>query len=236
MRFTYSATLLIVALAVGCSSSEVTEVAETAEQVKGLAATLPLVTEFEKPDSGTDEQDEPIAPFEENLDFFTPPKMIIPIEIEEPEDTGGELPPLRLVGFVGSPGDKAMVEVDGKTQIVTAGKRVNGVEIVSVESPNVQLRWGETELTLNFYEPSKSDRPKVTQNGAVAYSPGLSSLGSRAQSPSTTRPTASKPPAPRPRVSLPALPGLPKPRKAGDVDFPEFPDLGAGPPVAPPSL
>lgn len=230
MRSTYFIWMLMtVAIAAGCSSSDVAEdEGHEAPESPALAATLPVVTDFGANESLADTADE-VAPFEENLDIFTPPKMIIPIEIDEPEDdSNGELPPLRLVGFIGSAGDKALVSVDGERHIVTAGKRLNGVEIVSVASPKVALKWGETELTLDFYKPNKSDRPKVSPSPSMTFSPGLSNFGAPRNPSGTATPPRPTPP-PRPAVSLPSLPGLPSPGNSIGDDLEDFPDLGVGP-------
>lgn len=234
MRWNHSAwTLLALSLVAGCSSSEPAEVGETTDQLSGaLASTLPVVAEFDKPGKSAAKNDELVTPFEENLDFFSPPKMVIPIEPDEPEeDLGGELPPLRLVGFVGDAGDKALVAVDGKTHMVTSGKQLNGVEIVNVKSPDVELRWGETKLTLNFYKPSKTDRAQPRQMPSMPFSPGLSNVGQRPNRPNPLNAAAPQPAAPRPPISLPSLPGLPSAGSSTGSDLSDFPDLGAGPPA-----
>jgi len=234
MRLTHSAWLLLltVAFAAGCSSSEVAEVDEKSDLLTGaLASTMPLITEFESLEDATEDSGEPVTPFDENLNFFTPPKMIIPIEAEEQEEElGGDLPPLRLVGFVG---DKAMVDVKGKMHIVTPGKRLNGFEIVSVESPNVELRWGETALTLNFYKPGKTTH-KPAYTPSPAFSSKLSNFGSPPKDRGASKATPQSAPAPpRPHTSLPPLPGLPSPGNSTGAGLSEFPDLGSGPGAAP---
>lgn len=234
MRWNHSAwTFLALAIVAGCSSSEPAEVGEKADPLNvTLTSALPVVTEFDKKDKSASKSDEFVTPFEENLDFFSPPKMVIPIAPDEPEETpSGELPPLRLVGFVGDDGDKALVSVDGKAHLVTAGKQLNGVEIVSVKSPDVELRWGETKLTLNFFKPSKTDRAHAGQMPSAAFSPGLSNVGQRPNRQNPMNAAAPRPAAPRPPIALPSLPGLPTGGASTSTDLSDFPDLGAGPPA-----
>ncbi|MAD80746.1 MAG: hypothetical protein CMJ50_07880 [Planctomycetaceae bacterium] len=222
-------------MVVGCSSSEDAEVAEKTDKADiALASTLPLVTKLEKSDGQPDETDEPVTPFDEDLNFFTPPKMVIPTELDEEEiDLSGDLPPLRLVGFVGAAGDKAMVAVDGKSHIVKAGKRLNGIEIVSVASPNVGLRWGETELTLNFYKPNKTKRAAPKAAPLMTFSPGLSNFGNGQDNHNSLNSAAKAIPTPGPTTSLPPLPSLPTTGNAAGADLSVFPDLGPGLDAAP---
>lgn len=223
MRWTHSAcTLLTIALVAGCSSSETAEVDEDTKQVSDASAsTLPTVAELRESGGLPDNADDLVTPFAENLNFFTAPKTFIPTEPEEVEiDLSGELPPLRLVGFVGAAGDKAMVHVDGKMHIVKAGKSLKGIEIVSVESPNVGIRWGATELTLNFYEPSKANRRPRKAAPSFTFSPVRSDIGSR---PNNNNP--------RPPTVLPPLSTVPTPDKAAVDNLSDFPDLGSAPPA-----
>ncbi len=228
MRSSHTAWILLAsAFLAGCSSQDLAEVADTADPVAHtLVSTLPVVTEFEKPEIPLAAEDEPIAPFEEDLDFFTPPKMLGPMPLAEPATEGnGKLPPVRLVGFVGATGEQAMVAVGDEMHLVTAGKHLNGVEIVDVKSPRVDLRWGETELTLDFYKPSKAERDQRGKARSGLNAPGLSGANDApGRRPNTPRPT----PSPRPQVSLPALPSLPMPGSSIDTTLPDIPDVGLG--------
>jgi len=239
MRPTHTAWILLAILLIaGCSSSEPNEVVQKSDSLNSpLASTEAVVTSFEKTDSVAASTDEPVSPFEENLDFFTPPKLVVPVEVEEPvDDGGGALPPLRLVGFIGAAGDKAMMAVDDKMHIVTAGKRLNGVEIVSVQSPNVELRWGEMQLKLDFYQPRKSDRGQANTKAVRSSSPPtLSRADTYSNRPPRQNATGRPISTPRPPIALPSLPGLPMPGNVSPADMSIFPDLsaGPGPPPAP---
>jgi hypothetical protein len=122
-----------------------------------------------------------------------------------------------------------MVTVEGKMHIVTAGKRLSGIEIVSVDSPKLGLRWGETELTLDFYKPIKSNRTVRKVEPILTFSDGLTNFGNKKNDRNTSKAAPNAPLAPRPPNGLPSLPSLPQP---GD-DIPGsnlsvVPDLGSG--------
>ena len=232
MRLTYRVwTLLTLTLVAGCSGGEDAEVSEESEAVETeLVSRQTETSESDKKEAGADEI---VGPFAENLNFFNPPKMFIPLETDDELDLSGDLPPLRLVGFVGAAGDQAMVTIDGKMHLVTAGKRLSGIEIVSVESPTVGLRWGETELTLDFYKPIKSNRTVRKVKPVLTFSQGLSNFeDSQDKNRKSPGPTLASP-NPQPRTTLPPLPSLPKLGVAPKSNLSAFPDI-SGPGIPAP--
>ena len=235
MRLTHRVwTLLAIVLVSGCSGSDDADVSEESDVVEtALVSTQPVVSELEKSAGGPGETDEVRGPFAENLNLFTPPKMIIPFETDEDEfDLTGDLPPIRLVGFVGATGDKAMMTIEGNIHLVTAGERISGIEIVSVESPKVGLRWGETELMLDFYKPIKSNRTVRKVEPTFTFSPGL--LDSEDSRNHHNTPAAPKAASYRqPHSGLQPLPTLPMPGDAPGNILPVVPNLGPETPPAP---
>ncbi len=236
MRLTYRVwTLLTIALVAGCSGSDDAEDSEEDAGVETtMVSTQPGGSDGEKSGGASDEAAEFGGPFAENLNFFSPPKMIMSMEEDDEVDLTGDLPPLRLVGFVGAAGDKAMVTVEGKMYIVTAGRRLSGIEIVSVESPKMALRWGETELTLDFYKPIKSNRTVRKVEPTLTFSQRLSKMADSKKGRSTsiakpkgerTRKTNAVPPLP---TALPLLPNLLQPGAIPGTNLSGLPDSGSG--------
>src|SRR6185436_1171911 len=126
---------------------------------------------------------------------FLPPK-------EEPktaESTAStkqtERPKLRLLGFSNVDGFKALVELKGDVQAVEAGDVIEGVQVVSVEPPNVTFQFASSRWSTKlFYQPWHNE-----QTG-VASSPGAS----RAFSTPSRGAARTSPVAPTSRLPAPA--------------------------------
>ncbi len=229
MRPTHFATLTLATVLVfsGCSSSDVAAVVPTETPATGpLASTLPVVTAFELQEDVVSADDATIAPFDENLDFFSPPKMLIPVDDDlTPKDTQGKQPPVRLVGFLGRSGEKALLAVDDEVHLVTAGKHLNGVEIVRIQAPQVDVKWGESDYTLDFNRPAPREASDHKQQRSPTFSPGLARSRPRPNRQRSDRSRLPSTPAPRRQVTLPALPDLPQSDPPRATALPEFPTL-----------
>ncbi len=198
---------LLTALALGCSGSDVAQ-DEDSHDADGQ----PQVAMTTTPVSGGGASngvspDEVITPFEDNLDFFSPPKIAAPVLPPEPEeDTDFEqlgpqpLPPTRLVGFVNAGAPKAMLSIDGAVNIVSAGDSIRSMEVVAVAAPAVTLKHGGQEITLDLFT-----RPALAQRGAGRR-------GAVTHRRSGRPPAGNQPPPPQSTApSIPALPGLSSP-------------------------
>ena len=183
MRTVYPpfALILLAAVTIGCSGSNVSELASSASRGTGLAAAIPTLPSPEKQsepepasdetpvDSVIDQTEATTPPLPESMDLFSPPTVVIPVVTKEPElktEPEPEVveepveeerettppPPLRLLGFVEVDGLKALLTVEGKLNVVTIGDSVSGVEIIAVEAPTVTLRHGTEEFQMNLFE------------------------------------------------------------------------------------
>jgi hypothetical protein len=136
---------------------------------------------------------------------FLPPK-------EEPKSAESaaptkqtERPKLRLLGFSNVDGFKALVELKGDVQAVQAGDVIEGVQVVSVEPPNVTFQFASSRWATKLF-----DQPWHNEQTGVASSPGASrafSTQSRAAPRASTGATSSRLPAPA-GARIPAVPSI----------------------------
>jgi hypothetical protein len=186
-----SVCLLLLAFAWGCSKPASTD-ATVASSVPASEVRPPLdLNAGSLANPGTPAQDDSqaegafIPPFPENVDYFTPPKVVLPVLTREPEEKPEKPepqpepdpvveveqaesapasqpppPPLRLVGFVEVDGLKALLSVDGQLTVTAKGDSVSNLEVLAVEPPAVVLRHGEEEIRMNMFEQEWFHEPR----------------------------------------------------------------------------
>lgn len=179
--------LVILLTAIGCSSS--TDTTETPVQqakkvITEAASSLAMSNSGEKTDEepATEEQ---IAPFEDNLDIFSPPELDLRHVVDQTEEEEEEIDikgePPRLVGFINVGSMKAMLSVGNKPVILGAGDYYKGFEVVTVEPPLVTLKHGFHQFDLNLFK--QSPRPRETSRSADTTDPPSSDSDQIAEAP-----------------------------------------------------
>jgi hypothetical protein len=79
----------------------------------------------------------PAVPFPERSDPFEFGKGV---DFDNPQVGQGEAQNIQLYGFAGAEHPKAILHVDGKTKMLSAGEKWGALEILEVSPPTVRIR------------------------------------------------------------------------------------------------
>ncbi|MBC8352941.1 MAG: hypothetical protein H8E66_13180 [Planctomycetes bacterium] len=240
-----TAMALAIATLVGCSGSDVSEVAESSA-IESFGATSitppPTITPASEDEikatlsgnegSAGEKSPNEIEPFRNP---FAPPKAPPPPpvveepepepepELEpEPESTPGiqrvRTPPsIRLLGFMNIGEPKVLVSFRDELQALAIGDMLEDLKVVKIESPELTMRFDEREIKLSLFD-------QVWQHTGNAMSASNSSRNSNRSRPSRT---TSAPPTSR----VPS-----RGATSGTSQIPGFgPNDGQGPGYQPPA-
>jgi hypothetical protein len=137
-------------------------------------------------------------------EFLPPKEEPVPLTSTAPIKQV-ERPKLRLLGFSKVDGVKALVELNGDVQAVQPGDVIEGVQVVSVEPPNVTFQFTSSRWVTKLF-----DQPWHNEQTGVASSPGASrafaSQSRSSQRPSITSSTTRAPVAAT--IRIPTGPSL----------------------------
>lgn len=114
-----------------------------------------------------------------------------------------ERPKLRLLGFSNVNGFKALVELKGDVQAVEAGDVIEGVQVVSVEPPNVTFQFASSRWATKLF-----DQPWHNEQTGIASSPGAN-RGNSTPSRGIARASAVAPPSRLPAPAGARVPAVP---------------------------
>jgi hypothetical protein len=183
-------------------------------------------------------------------EFLPPKEDLKPVESAAPIRQL-ERPKVRLLGFSNVDGLKALVELKGDVLAVEAGDVIEGVQIVSVQAPNVTFQFANSIWSTKLF-----DQPWFNQQTGLASTP-TAPRALATQSHSTSRTNTRNPvPASRgtaglnilgaaiPRIiessTTPAVPGIPSADGSSGVpgagSIPGMPSSGAPPASGMPNI
>ena len=145
-----------------------------------------------------------------------------------------ERPRLRLLGFSNVDGFKALVELKGDVQAVAAGDVIEGVQVVSVEPPNVTFQFASSRWATKLFEQpwhneqtgvalSSRSTPRANTGASITRAPAAASTR-RSAGPNMFGAGAG---AGVPQIGVSsgsAIPGMPSSNSAGGI-----PGLGSIP-------
>jgi hypothetical protein len=145
---------------------------------------------------------------------FLPPTEA-PKLVEQPAGKPAERPRVRLLGFSNVDGFKALVEVKGDVRAVTTGDIIEGIEVVSVEPPNVTFQFASSRwATKLFDQPWYSEQQSGQASLGSASTRAFANQSCSSPKLATNRATSPHPPS---ASATPIRPGLPGPGGGGGM-------------------
>ncbi len=229
-RLTIGLTLLV--SSVGCNRSAPETTLTQTERVPAPVVSVPTPDEPAaaiRIDNADDKPEEFVAPFPENVNFFSPPsassaaaEVLPPVSTDElladaPTRQIDDLA-LRILGFVQVEGErpKVLLKLDGVLAMAAAGDIVGEVEILDVNEPQIVVQFAEQQTVVALGNQSAStdqlamrSQPTSRKHRAWTNSSPTTSDTARTADDELSLPTLpSAPHVELPQVQLPNLSNL----------------------------
>lgn len=143
-------TLLAILAHSGCSDADrpsLTSAARAQTQAAVGPATPALMPEpvaVTEPELATEEFK---PPYPDRHDLFSPAAKVA--DAPERPDTAGDV---ALRGFVNVDGLRALLVINGRVTVTEAGRQYSGIDVVSIDPPQVTLQRGRIRWTEKLYQ------------------------------------------------------------------------------------
>lgn len=224
--------LVLLLGSVGCNQSDPETTLTPPEQHSESVVSVPVPdapAAAVRLENADDEIEEFVAPFPENVNFFSPPatgtataEVLPPVASNEfpteaPAKQNNDLN-LQILGFVQVEGErpKALLRLNGSLATAAAGDVIGEVEIIDVQEPHIVVQRDDQQTVVALGDQSTS-----TKQLAMRSQPASRQRRAWPNSSPTARATARTAGDELPLPTLPAAPQVELPQ----VQLPSLPDL-----------